>query len=149
MIDQQQLEEHILFYAAIFSCLSQFSWQLYISWGSYITFNPAFYLIRANLPMKILLALKTHFVIMLSLIFCKRKKLIWVCYKVFVEEVLNIIYIKICFLFKQHLLERSQDGRGVGGGGVHLSPHVHHEYLYKWNNSNRALTEHQHRTSDT
>ena len=50
--------------------------------------------------MKILLALKNHFVIILSLIFYKRKKLTWFYYKVFVEEVLNILYITICFLFK-------------------------------------------------
>lgn len=88
--------------------------------------------------MKILLALKTHFVIMLSLIFYKRKKLIWFCYKVFVEEVLNIIYITICFLFKKHLLERSQDGRGVGGGGVHLS----HMCITNTCTNGTILTEH-------
>ena len=35
-----------------------------------------------------------------------------------------------------------QDGRGVGGHGVHLSPQIHQEYIYRWNNSHRTVAEH-------
>ena len=34
-----------------------------------------------------------------------------------------------------------QDGGGVGGHEVHLSPWMHQEYIYKCNNSHRTLAE--------
>ena len=34
-----------------------------------------------------------------------------------------------------------QDGGGVGGRGVHLSPWMHKEYIYRCNNSHRTLAE--------
>ena len=34
-----------------------------------------------------------------------------------------------------------QDGR-LGRPGVHISPQVHQEYIYKWNNSHRTPHEH-------
>ena len=37
---------------------------------------------------------------------------------------------------------KGQDGRGVGGRGVHLTPQRHQEHIYQWNNSHRALAEH-------
>ena len=48
--------------------------------------------------------------------------------------------------FKEKILKAArghlQDGGGVGESGVHLSPQMHQEYIYKWNNSHRALAEH-------
>ena len=60
----------------------------------------------------------------------------------------NQIYV--CFLFyslwgfffhKKYNLGVFQDGGGVGGRGVHLSPQTHQEYIYKWNSSHRAPVE--------
>ena len=44
--------------------------------------------------------------------------------------------------YRENKQIRSQDGRGVGGRGVHLSPQMHQEYNYKWNNSHRTQAEH-------
>ena len=36
---------------------------------------------------------------------------------------------------------KTKDGGGVGGLGVHLSPQMHQEYIYRWNSSHRTLAE--------
>ena len=40
------------------------------------------------------------------------------------------------------MTKESQDDGGGGGRGVHLSPQMHQEYIYKWKDSHRAPAEH-------
>ena len=43
-------------------------------------------------------------------------------------------YIKIVF-------NQEQDGRGVGGRGIHLSPRIHQEYTFRHRNACRTPAE--------
>ena len=41
----------------------------------------------------------------------------------------------------KNLLAREQDGRGVGGCGVHLSPGIHQEYTFRHRSACRTPAE--------
>ena len=41
----------------------------------------------------------------------------------------------------KNLLAREQDGRGVGGRGVHLSPWIHQEYTFRHRSACRTPAE--------
>ena len=43
---------------------------------------------------------------------------------------------------KCHIVEQEQDGGGVGGRGVHLSPWMHQEYTFRHRSACRTPAEH-------
>ena len=42
---------------------------------------------------------------------------------------------------KCHIVEQEQDGGGVGGRGVHLSPRMHQEYTFRHRSACRTPAE--------
>ena len=44
-------------------------------------------------------------------------------------------------LKSRKVFEREQDGRGVGGRGVHLSPQIHQEYTFRHRSACRTPAE--------
>ena len=58
------------------------------------------------------------------------------------EETLRFSFALMCN-FKE-AVEREQDGRGVGGRGVHLSPWIHQEYTFRQRSTCRTSAESRH-----
>ena len=65
-----------------------------------------------------------------------------------IEEIISIHFIYITYslsILIQFILKcielREQDGRGVGGCGVHLSPWIHQEYTFRHRSACRITAE--------
>ena len=56
------------------------------------------------------------------------------------EDVVHI-HNRILLKYKEEHIWREQDGRGVGGRGVHLSPWIHQEYTFRHRHARRTPAE--------